>query len=494
MNNDDWKTGFGKMKKILVLAVAVSCFSLHLFAHSGNPKYHVVIDTDGAIDDMRALSMFLSGNDIRILAVTCSQGTLLPKHVFGKVKSLTTAFHCEGIPVGVSQGTGFELPPWSMFAQNISWSEKTYENTDPVIRSDSLLNKVTAGYNEKITLIALGSLKTYADWIAQNPAIAEKIGRIIWYNSHTITQSFNYKASPESYQYIKNSGIPLEIVANTTGNLSVNAHYISELETYNSVYAKQIIEVHKQGIVKEKLAQNHLKLWDDLVPLYMTVPMLFEVENRNGVKLASLTSSMPEDLLHETIGSLLVSSTQTNDRVFAGFPVDTTLYLPLYAKIVNATIEKYGLTEWKAITMTNEIHGHTGIYSIIGAKMGVRAMEYFHVGVNNMRVTTFAGSKPPLSCFNDGLQISTGATIGQGLLTISDSISNIPSAVFKFNNRKIHISVKKEIAGQMQDEIKYGVKTYGLLTDQYWLYIEKLAITYWTDFNRHKMFIIREME
>ena len=47
--------------------------------------------------------------------------------------------------------------------------------------------------------------------------------------------------------------------------------------------------------------------------------------------------------------------------------------------------------------MTNEIHGHTGIYSIIGAKMGIRAMEYFNVGVNNLMITSFAGSEPPLS-------------------------------------------------------------------------------------------------
>ena len=51
----------------------------HLSAHSGKSKYHVIIDTDGALDDMRALSMFLSGNDIRVLAITCSQGTF-PSH------------------------------------------------------------------------------------------------------------------------------------------------------------------------------------------------------------------------------------------------------------------------------------------------------------------------------------------------------------------------------------------------------------------------------
>jgi len=160
---------------------------------------------------------------------------------------------------------------------------------------------------------------------------------------------------------------------------------------------------------------------------------------------------------------------------------------------LNSSIENFGPIEWKAITMTNEIHGHTGIYSIIGAKMGIRAMEYFNVGVNNLVVTSFAGSEPPLSCFNDGVQISSGATIGQGLISVSDSVSNIPSAIFEFNDQKVNISLRPEITEQMGNDIRVAVQEYGLLSDAYWLNIEKLALKYWRDFDRHKIFIIKEL-
>ncbi|MEA3449036.1 MAG: FmdE family protein [Bacteroidota bacterium] len=482
------------MKKLFSIILVIFSLSLNLFAHSGKPQYHVIIDTDGAIDDMRTITMFLSGNNIRVLAITCSQGTLLPDNVFLKVKSLTSAFYCEGIPVGVSPKTDFELPVCSSFAQSIKWNENILQNTYAADSSSSLLNKITSDYEDKITLIALGSLKTYADWIKQNPNVIGKIEKIIWYNNHEITEGFNYKVSPESYEFIKNSGISLEIVSNVSNNLTINRNYITELEKCNSIYAQQIIKVHKQDIVKDKTTQNHLKLWDDLIPLYLNVPILFEVKTDNNVKKISLKNKMPEKFIYEIISKLLVSATQTNNRIFISFPTDTSLYLPEYSKMVNSTIEKYGLIEWKAVAMTNEIHGHTGIYSIIGAKMGIRAMEYYNVGINNMYVTTFAGNKPPLSCFNDGVQISSGATIGQGLITISDSISNIPTAIFEFNNRKVKISVKQEIAVQMQNDIKYAVKTYGLLTDEYWLYIEKLGIKYWTEFDRHEIFKIEEIK
>ena len=192
------------------------------------------------------------------------------------------------------------------------------------------------------------------------------------------------------------------------------------------------------------------------------------------------------------VSNLLKSGMETNNRVFVSFPTDSTLYKKEYANILNSTLEKYGENEWKAVAMTNEIHGHTGIYSIIGAKMGIRALEYFNVGVNNLKVTSFAGNEPPLSCLNDGIQISTGATIGQGLIVIADSVNPIPTIYFEFNNRKIKISLKPTIESQMKNDISQGIKNFGM-GDAYWIYIEKLALNYWADFNRHEIFDIVEI-
>ncbi len=194
----------------------------HAFAHSGKPTYHVIIDTDGAIDDMRAISMFLSGNDIRVLAICCSQGTLLADTVFAKVNSLLSAFHHEGIPVGISENVNFKLPAWAPFAQNIRWENAiNTQNLNFNNKSIEILNNTIENYQNKVTLIALGSLKTYADWLKANRNVADKIERIIWYNKHNIKDGFNYKVSPESYEYIKQSGILLEVVANNADDLLI---------------------------------------------------------------------------------------------------------------------------------------------------------------------------------------------------------------------------------------------------------------------------------
>jgi len=87
----DLYTQFKMIIRIIGTLFLSAFLCVYAFAHSGKPKFHVIIDTIGAIDDMRAISMFLSGNDIRVLAISCSQGTLFPDTVFVKVNSNKTS-------------------------------------------------------------------------------------------------------------------------------------------------------------------------------------------------------------------------------------------------------------------------------------------------------------------------------------------------------------------------------------------------------------------
>lgn len=466
-------------------------FHNQLFAHSGKPKYHVVIDTDGAIDDMRSISMLLAGNDIRVLAITSSQGTIDPSSGFYKINSLLATFYHDGIPVGIGDKNNSPLPPWTGFAEKINWGN-AIDNLQYKENAIDLLNRITKDYSNKLTLIALGSLKTYADWLKKNPENIQKIERIIWYNEAKKEDGFNYLADTVSYNYIVKTNISVSIVSNTRNDLICNSAYLTCIKSTKSIYAQQIYKVHNQTPVSEKVKQNHLQLWDDLLPLYLSVPILFTSDKKDNITYVSVEKSIPASFVYETISKVLLSGTSTNNRVFIAFPIDTLLYKKEYAEMLNPTIEKYGQIEWKAITMTNEIHGHTGIYSIIGAKMGIRAIEYFNVGVNNLKVKTFVGYVPPLSCLNDGIQISTGATIGQGLITVSDTILQIPTVIFEFNKQKIKMSLNGKIAKQMENDIKQGVENYGM-TDKYWLYIEELAIKYWADFDRHEIFEIEKI-
>jgi len=107
-----------------------------------------------------------------------------------------------------------------------------------------------------------------------------------------------------------------------------------------------------------------------------------------------------------------------------------------------------------------------------------------------MEVTTHAGSTPPLSCMNDGIQVSTGATPGHGLLTVSRDQPFFPAADFTHKDKTIRITLKKELAEKVSGELKEINFIYGLDSDIYWELVRKNSIKYWLQFDRHEIFDI----
>ena len=178
---------------------------------------------------------------------------------------------------------------------------------------------------------------------------------------------------------------------------------------------------------------------------------------------------------------------------------------PAIEAMAERTIARWGKEEWRAVILTNEIHGHIGIYSTIGAKMGIYALELLSRLCNKaeeLKVLSFAGSRPPVSCFNDGLQISTGATLGHGAIEIAKSCAESKEhadarveAIFRFRaicgteakEMLLRVWLKEELMQQIAGDIANAVKQYGHTPD-YWLQVRRLALDYWQQWNRAEIF------
>jgi pyrimidine-specific ribonucleoside hydrolase len=89
---------------------------------------------------------------------------------------------------------------------------------------------------------------------------------------------------------------------------------------------------------------------------------------------------------------------------------------------------------------------------------------------------------------NDGLQVSTGATLGQGSIhLINDTIAK-PQAVFTYQNRSIIIKLKPGYLKELKSVIDEGVKNYGLQDEDYWTLIRQTSIKYWLEWDRKEIF------
>jgi pyrimidine-specific ribonucleoside hydrolase len=271
--------------------------------------------------------------------------------------------------------------------------------------------------------------------------------------------------------------------------LSSLQDFLIALDTIKSDYAKAILDLYKSEDVAVQDHPMSSFLGDDCIPLYLNYPEHFRI---------TPIKDEPERLEIRADGSaglqlamlrILDSDKEDKSIIFNRFPVDSKLFEEDVAAISGQVIEKYGLKEWKITVMTNEFHEHLGIYSIIGAKMGLRAREYFHIGIDELSIESLAGNNPPVSCLNDGLQVSTGATLGHGTIVVRDENPS-PKAIFTFKNATIEISLKENIRNQIMEEVKTGIQRYGLNSPGYWDYIRKLSLQYWIGLDRGEIFEI----
>jgi pyrimidine-specific ribonucleoside hydrolase len=409
-----------------------------------------------------------------------------------KVSSLVHQFLRDTIPVIKGDDMKEINPPWRQFNRQVSWGAPFFSNFKTVDYIKETLKKS----DEKVILVCLGPLTNIAHLIKDDASIKSTIERIVWYNDSTKPlKGFNYECDKEGADFIIRSGLRVDIISNLEKeNILFDSSMLAVCTSSNTLLANVLRNVFIQPLVLEKLKGKHFFLCDDFVALYLTNPELFVMNiNPEQLNVRFNTDFDAEGLKTAMID--MISGTYVAERnvVFNRFPVRPELFNYDIRPILDSAISRYGYQEWKANVMTDEFHGHLGVFSIVGAKMGIRAREIFNVGADMLDVTTYAGSKPPYSCLNDGIQVSTGATVGMGTIHLAENGKNSPSAVFTYKNRSVKISLKKEYLERVDADITEGIMKFGLLDDGYWKLIRRNAIKYWLEWDRNKIFDIEEI-
>jgi len=174
--------------------------------------------------------------------------------------------------------------------------------------------------------------------------------------------------------------------------------------------------------------------------------------------------------------------------IMADFPATPQQLLPDVAELATQIIARHGLEEWKAAVLTSELHRHLGTYSIVGAKMGLRARERFNVALDELRVESHAGLSPPLSCVNDGLQVATGASLGRGTITVVTNGPPACEAVFRYGEGRLRLRLKPEFAKQIAVNMAELEKRHGGTTPEYFQDVRSVSLKHWLNFDRTAMF------
>ena len=168
------------------------------------------------------------------------------------------------------------------------------------------------------------------------------------------------------------------------------------------------------------------------------------------------------------------------------YPTDPDQFNTFVRPYVTQIIQTHGLEEWKAVLLTNELHRHLGMWSIIGAKMGIRARELMGAPFDQLEVISLSGYKPPFSCITDGLQVSTGASLGRA--TITNTHLGQPEAIFIYKDKRLRLTVKSEVKVQVGKVIKALSKKHGFRSHKYFHELDRVSVEYWLKWDRKKIF------
>jgi hypothetical protein len=77
------------------------------------------------------------------------------------------------------------------------------------------------------------------------------------------------------------------------------------------------------------------------------------------------------------------------------------------------------------VLLGTKLHGGFGSYIALGVYIGLDARTQLNAEPRTMLVSLTTGASAPCACVADGLQLSTGATSGRGLLRVDSSKDDV---------------------------------------------------------------------
>lgn len=94
-----------------------------------------------------------------------------------------------------------------------------------------------------------------------------------------------------------------------------------------------------------------------------------------------------------------------------------------------------GLGREDILARIEDFHGHLGPYALLGFRAGQLALARLGAkGHFDLEARVWSGSRPPLSCFADGVQLGSGCTTGKGNLRVEPDEAGL-AAVAEFRAR-----------------------------------------------------------
>ncbi len=483
------------MKKYTAFFIIFFLFPCAAYPHTY--KISVIVDTDAALDDIRAIAMLINSDVADIPLIVTSDGALSPAAGAGNLSRILDYFKIKDTKIAAGRLLEKIAPKWRKLSKDIRLpKEAGMSNFKPAVVNGAhqIAASLKAG-DADVVYLCLGPLTNLADALLIEPEIKNRISRVIYFGGSPESPypGWNTIRDMDSAGVVFNAGLPIYCFGLQNEKLPhFNSKLYNQIESLDTPASRLVTSIHSTPAAQKLLAEDHFYVWDELAVIFINRPPLFkfapEEKNPLTMHLLSYNAKGVHDTYLKLLGFTADSHILPRGLVLLKeIPSNPMLFREDVKPFVKKIIEKHGLEEWKAALLTNEFHRHLGIYSIIGVKMGIRAREILHAPMDGIHVVSKTGNRPPLSCMNDGLQASTGASLGRGAIRITDTAIS-PAAEFSYKGRKLTLKIKKEVSEMIKKNIDSAVLKFDGVNQEYFAHIRKLSINLWLQLDRKKIF------
>jgi pyrimidine-specific ribonucleoside hydrolase len=456
----------------------------------------LILDTDMATDDVRAIALLACADRVRLLAAVTSDGGCAPDEGLRNLLRVLSFLGAGQVPLGMGTQKFQSSPPFRPMCDILSRAPlPTVEDAGTPREAEALILSALQGSPEKVTYVCLGPLTNLAGALRKMPSAQAHIERVLYSGSppRKTDPSWNTARDLEAANEVFRSGIPVYAFhLDDDGVLRFDTDLYHGIQGLDSKAVRLISLLYSQDEMQELLLQGHFRAWDETVALYLIDPSLAGFEKLPGTGNVFLLTRWDGEAARQAYTAVLAEAETPGfpPRVpvlLAAYPAHPEDFLEDVRPLVEAIIARHGVEEWKAALLTNELHRHLGIYSLLGAKMGIRAREILGAGLDDLKVESHAGLKPPLSCMTDGLQVATGASLGRGTIRV-DQKDTFPGATFQYGTKKLSLRLKQDVQAGIRKDLHKEVERYGGVTPEYFHHIRELSLKYWLELDRTKIF------
>jgi pyrimidine-specific ribonucleoside hydrolase len=480
---------------LALLAAAVTALPPAVAHEARTP---VIVDTDMALDDVRALALLAAHDHVSLEAAIATGGASSAGAGAGNLSWVLDQLGVHAVPVAQGRASGGGAPPWRAMSETLGFALTEPKSPPADVPGDpaaavSAALEASAGAP---VYLCLGPATTLAALLDADPSLADSLGAVYFLGDPPSPRAdaWNTKRDPGALARVREAGIKTHFVWLADGEwLRYDEDLLEAISALDSPAADLVARIHRDDRVRDRLEAGHMRAWDETAVLSLLFPERVGTEPLDGeaghLRVQQASPVFVRKQVLALLGAPLGGSLPPRRSVvLESYPVDPSMMRPDVGPLVPTLIERHGMEEWKATWLTNELHRHLGIYSIIGAKMGVRARELLGASVDEVRVLSEAGSSPPLACLNDGLQVSTGASLGRGTISVREDEPRV-AAEFASGDRKVHLRLREDVVERIRGDIRQALADHGKLTPAYFARVRELALEYWAELDRSEIFV-----